>query len=176
MNKQLKIFVFIMKKEGLIINMKKLNVCCGSVSAYHLESQTRHQELSHEDIHMMVDLYNKKKNLIDKVFKSGHLSTSEHAYFTFAIEGISRACSHQLVRHRHCSFSQQSQRYVEIKEDLDDLKRLKESQDYERQVYQLLLQHKRSWFEILFHSDKHILHNHQQSVLYYQQTDQFYFF
>lgn len=63
----------------------------------------------------------KKKNLIDKVFKSGHLSTSEHAYFTFAIEGISRACSHQLVRHRHCSFSQQSQRYVEIKEDIGEL-------------------------------------------------------
>ena len=63
----------------------------------------------------------KKKNLIDKVFKSGHLSTSEHAYFTFAIEGISRACSHQLVRHRHCSFSQQSQRYVEIQEDQNEL-------------------------------------------------------
>lgn len=63
----------------------------------------------------------KKKNLIDKVFKSGHLSTSEHAYFTFAIEGISRACSHQLVRHRHCSFSQQSQRYVEIVESQDEL-------------------------------------------------------
>ena len=68
----------------------------------------------------------KKKNLIDKVFKSGHLSTSEHAYFTFAIEGISRACSHQLVRHRHCSFSQQSQRYVEIKEDLETLLNLRD--------------------------------------------------
>lgn len=68
----------------------------------------------------------KKKNLIDKVFKSGHLSTSEHAYFTFAIEGISRACSHQLVRHRHCSFSQQSQRYVEIKEDLESLLNLRD--------------------------------------------------
>lgn len=63
----------------------------------------------------------KKKSLIDKVFKSGHLSTSEHVYFTFAIEGISRSCSHQLVRHRHCSFSQQSQRYVEIKENQDEL-------------------------------------------------------
>lgn len=68
----------------------------------------------------------KKKNLIGKVFKSGHLSTSEHAYFTFAIEGISRACSHQLVRHRHCSFSQQSQRYVEIKEDLESLLNLRD--------------------------------------------------
>ncbi len=63
----------------------------------------------------------KKENLISKVFESRHLSTSEHAYFTFAIEGISRACSHQLVRHRHASFSQQSQRYVEIKEDSNTL-------------------------------------------------------
>ena len=45
---------------------------------------------------------------------SGHESVLEHATFTFAIEGISRACSHQLVRHRMASFSQQSQRYVKM--------------------------------------------------------------
>jgi len=38
-----------------------------------------------------------------------------HTSFTFAIEGISRACSHQLVRHRLASYSQQSQRYTEVK-------------------------------------------------------------
>ena len=38
-----------------------------------------------------------------------------HISFTFAIEGISRACSHQLVRHRLASFSQQSQRYIAVK-------------------------------------------------------------
>lgn len=38
-----------------------------------------------------------------------------HLSFTFAIEGISRACSHQLVRHRVASFSQQSQRYIPVK-------------------------------------------------------------
>lgn len=43
---------------------------------------------------------------------SGHHSTLEHVSFTFAIEGISRACTHQLVRHRIASYSQQSQRYV----------------------------------------------------------------
>jgi thymidylate synthase (FAD) len=42
----------------------------------------------------------------------GHESPIEHVSFTFAVEGISRACSHQLVRHRIASFSQQSQRYV----------------------------------------------------------------
>lgn len=61
-------------------------------------------------------------NLVKKVLDSGHQSIAEHVYFTFAIEGISRACSHQFVRHRAgIVFSQQSQRYVEIKEDLDEL-------------------------------------------------------
>lgn len=42
----------------------------------------------------------------------GHASPIEHVSFTFAVEGISRILSHQLVRHRLASFSQQSQRYV----------------------------------------------------------------
>ncbi len=44
--------------------------------------------------------------------REGHLSLIEHATASFYIGGISRACSHQLVRHRLCSFSQRSQRYV----------------------------------------------------------------
>lgn len=58
---------------------------------------------------------NTKKNqhfFLDKLMAVEHLSPAEHASFTFAIEGISRACSHQLVRHRLASYSQQSQRYV----------------------------------------------------------------
>ncbi|MDO3377664.1 FAD-dependent thymidylate synthase [Geoalkalibacter halelectricus] len=51
-----------------------------------------------------------------KILSLGHLSVLEHASFTFGIEGISRACSHQLVRHRIASFSQQSQRYVSHRE------------------------------------------------------------
>jgi thymidylate synthase (FAD) len=50
--------------------------------------------------------------LLQKILELGHYSVLEHASFTFGIEGISRACSHQLVRHRLASFSQQSQRYV----------------------------------------------------------------
>lgn len=49
--------------------------------------------------------------LVTHLYKNGHHSVMEHIYFTFKIEGISRACSHQLVRHRHCSFTQRSQRY-----------------------------------------------------------------
>jgi thymidylate synthase (FAD) len=50
--------------------------------------------------------------MLQKILELGHFSVLEHASFTFGIEGISRACSHQLVRHRIASFSQQSQRYV----------------------------------------------------------------
>ncbi len=42
---------------------------------------------------------------------SGHMSVLEHASATFKVEGISRSCSHQLVRHRLASYSQESQRY-----------------------------------------------------------------
>lgn len=52
------------------------------------------------------------ERLIRILVTSGHLSTFEHASFSFGIDGISRACSHQLVRHRLASYSQQSQRYV----------------------------------------------------------------
>ncbi len=53
-----------------------------------------------------------QKAFVERLMKMGHMSPIEHASFTFAIEGISRACSHQLVRHRLASYSQQSQRYV----------------------------------------------------------------
>ena len=49
--------------------------------------------------------------LVKHLYRNGHHSCFEHIYFTFKIDGISRACSHQLVRHRHCSFTQRSQRY-----------------------------------------------------------------
>jgi len=54
----------------------------------------------------------KSRECIDKLALMGHQSPLEHVSYTFGIEGISRACSHQLVRHRIASFSQQSQRYV----------------------------------------------------------------
>lgn len=54
----------------------------------------------------------KVESLVSRMVASGHHSTLEHVSFTFAIEGISRACTHQLVRHRIASYSQQSQRYV----------------------------------------------------------------
>ena len=56
----------------------------------------------------------KMADLIRRCIRSGHTSVLEHASFTFAISGVSRALSHQLVRHRMASYSQQSQRYVKF--------------------------------------------------------------
>jgi thymidylate synthase (FAD) len=53
------------------------------------------------------------ERLIGQIVQSGHHSILEHVAFTFAVEAISRSASHQLVRHRLASYSQQSQRYVE---------------------------------------------------------------
>lgn len=53
---------------------------------------------------------------IRMLISKGHLSILEHAYATFRIGGISRAATHQIVRHRLCSFSQKSQRYVRERE------------------------------------------------------------
>lgn len=52
------------------------------------------------------------EGFLEKIMSLGHQSVLEHASFTFGIEGISRVTTHQLVRHRIASFSQQSQRYV----------------------------------------------------------------
>lgn len=54
--------------------------------------------------------------LVKQCIASGHLSTIEHINFTFEISGVSRALTHQLVRHRIASYSQQSQRYVSMKD------------------------------------------------------------
>jgi len=79
-------------------------LCYAPVSAAGLA-----EEMTAEDVTRMVRI----------LVRSGHHSALEHASFTFAVDGISRACSHQLVRHRLASFNQQSQRYVRFGEDDD---------------------------------------------------------
>ncbi len=54
------------------------------------------------------------QSLLRKALELGHHDILEHGQFSFDIQGVSRACSHQLVRHRLASFSQQSQRYVKV--------------------------------------------------------------
>ncbi len=58
----------------------------------------------------------KVDKFLNMLISMGHESPIEHVSFTFAVEGISRACSHQLVRHRLASYSQQSQRYVKLEQ------------------------------------------------------------
>ena len=78
--------------------------------------EDRYGEVSNECEHTcewIEQCTEKHWKLVKQVLSSGHASIAEHIYLTFAIEGISRACSHQLVRHRAgIVFSQQSQRYV----------------------------------------------------------------
>jgi thymidylate synthase (FAD) len=52
------------------------------------------------------------RKVLKIIISSGHTSALEHASFSFAIDGVSRALTHQLVRHRLASYNQQSQRYV----------------------------------------------------------------
>jgi thymidylate synthase (FAD) len=76
-------------------------LCYSSVGVKDLREKMSKEEIS---------------KLIDKLRSAGHLSPFEHASFTFGVEGISRATTHQLVRHRIASYSQQSQRFVNLED------------------------------------------------------------
>ena len=58
----------------------------------------------------------KVQKLLEQIRESGHESPLEHVSFSFGIAGVSRALTHQLVRHRIASYSQQSQRYVKLED------------------------------------------------------------
>ena len=73
------------------------------------------------NIYNSTDDEEKMLKLVERVISSGHYSTIEHIQVTFAISNVSRACTHQLVRHCHMSFSQKSQRYVKEKGEFDFL-------------------------------------------------------
>ena len=88
---------------------------------------------------------------ITKLLESGHESPFEHVSFTFGIEGISRACSHQLVRHRMASFSQRSQRYCfedgfnyiepeDINENENEDKFFRDFMRHSKEVYSKLIE------------------------------------
>ncbi len=83
------------------------HLCYASVGAADLL-----ETMEEEKIHRVLSVILKRK----------HYSTLEHVCYTFAIEGISRACSHELVRHRIASYSQQSQRYVKFKDAVPTVK------------------------------------------------------
>ena len=83
------------------------------------ETVLRMDRLSHEQLEAYLAgraWEGKAGAFIDKVVGMGHHSVIEHASYTFSLEGVSRSLTHQLVRHRIASFSQQSQRYVSLLE------------------------------------------------------------
>lgn len=53
---------------------------------------------------------------LSNIIKQGHFSVLEHASATFYVEGVSRNLTHELVRHRHLSYSELSQRFVDMKD------------------------------------------------------------
>jgi thymidylate synthase (FAD) len=71
-----------------------------------------------EDLIDRIDKQNQEK-FIKKIVSIGHHSVLEHMKFSYVVEGVSRVLSHQLVRHRIASFSQQSQRYVTLDKTFD---------------------------------------------------------
>ena len=87
-------------------------------------------------------------NLVKKVLDSGHQSIAEHVYFTFAIEGVNRALTHQLVRHRAgIVFSQQSQRYVNEKDgfEFEVPKSIQDIEELHNEFY-ALMQHIQNFY------------------------------
>lgn len=56
------------------------------------------------------------KGYIGNILDQGHFSVLEHGSVTFYIEGVSRNLTHELIRHRHLSYSELSQRYVDVSE------------------------------------------------------------
>jgi len=80
------------------------------------------------------------KRLINLAIKLGHFSVFEHVSFTFAIEGISRSCSHQFVRHRFFSFTQQSQRYVKLNEPLFIIPETIENNKEAKKLFETLME------------------------------------
>lgn len=77
----------------------------------------------------------KSAEFVGKLLAMGHESPIEHVSFTFGIEGISRCCANQLVRHRIASYSQQSQRYVNMNDFQYVTPRSIESNDTIKKIY-----------------------------------------
>lgn len=86
--------------------------CYSAFPSYELYSYSSEKPRTLEGERPLDD--QRVKSLLQKALELDHLDIFEHALLTFDLQNVSRACTHQLVRHRLASFSQQSQRYVKI--------------------------------------------------------------
>lgn len=85
--------------EKLVASAAKL--CYSPVGVEEIE-----ESLNEENVSSFLEL----------LISMGHESPIEHVSYTFGVEGVSRTLTHQLVRHRIASYSQQSQRYVKLEQ------------------------------------------------------------
>ena len=95
------------------MNVKLLNFSPNTEEIPAMAAKLTHSKIKPEDLNKT----SKKDllNILQHVMNLGHTSVIEHISFTFAISGVSRSLTHQLVRHRIASYAQQSQRYVNLK-------------------------------------------------------------
>lgn len=78
-------------------------ICAAAMSGCHSVKAAHELDFPMTEVQRLIRLAKKQK----------HTSVLEHVSFTFSVKGVSRACTHQLVRHRLASYSQQSQRHVD---------------------------------------------------------------
>lgn len=98
------------------LSVRLLNYTPKPIETVYTAARTCYSEKSPSDIWSKRTTEFEMIKLLDKTITSGHHSILEHILFTFSVEGLSRSASHQLVRHRVASFSQQSQRYTDMSE------------------------------------------------------------
>lgn len=94
------------------MNVKLIGVTPNPEKLPAMAAKLTHSKTKPEDIENSSE--KELKATLEQVMKLGHTSVVEHTSFTFAISDVSRSLTHQLVRHRIASYSQQSQRYVNL--------------------------------------------------------------
>ena len=89
-------------------------------AAYHVEPVSDAEMLVELSARLCYMSYGKgrktTKEYLENIIRQKHFSVMEHANWTFIITGVTRSLTHELVRHRHLSYSQLSQRYVDESE------------------------------------------------------------
>jgi len=101
----------------VIMNVKLLEMSQNAIALIYAACRQCYSEKFAGDVFSKIPVsIEKQEEFVKNIVASGHQSPLEHVKFTFAIEGVSRVLTHQLVRHRLASYSQQSQRYVKEKD------------------------------------------------------------
>jgi len=101
LNSKLKVELLRYTPEGEKLVASAAKLCYSPIGIDKIEENLDEEKVD-KFLNMLMDL--------------GHESPIEHVTFTFGVEGVSRVLTHQLVRHRIASFSQQSQRYVKLEQ------------------------------------------------------------